>query len=111
MSVGDVGDRENERISDRRSFLSQTVRTIGVGLGLAVLGGPAAAAAPSRAGSRPRLPDACQIVCSFWRTGCSGGQSCGGSGNTFLCTSNGVCGPDFTCCHSGTTTYCLSSTC
>lgn len=64
-----------ERRSDRRSFLSQTLKTVGAGLGLAMVAAPptaAAAGAPrTRRGARPQNATACAIFCSPVDCSCS----------------------------------------
>lgn len=81
------GGEPKARPRDRRSFLSQMLRTGAAGLGLAVVGGPvAAAASPRRASASPSYLQ-CGTFCrpvDVNSCGCPGGQY----GNYFYCQDN-----------------------
>lgn len=87
-----------ERRNDRRSFLSQMLKTAAAGLGLAAVAGPLGAVGSARrANASPRLPNACDLYC--YLQACDG---CASGCNTFRCVSG---------CDGSTTYYCLGHGC
>lgn len=87
--------RDQEHRPDRRSFLSQMLRTAAAGLGIALVGGPIAAGS---AAASPRRASACDLYCYAYA--CPGG--CASNCNMFRCVSG---------CDGSTTYYCLQHTC
>jgi hypothetical protein len=92
--------------SNRRSFLSQMLRTVAVGLGVAAVGGPLAGAASARrANASPSRSTTCAVYC--YPQTCPGG--CPPDCNIFRCVS--ACGdPDsYSCMNHDCSGFCLST--